>query len=516
VSPESLAARPGEPRRSWWVDLAAVTAGVVLIHLALIRPFPIVYGGDTIIRLVNPRGVLSYQLPLFGWLLGAARLVHEGPAAVWALMALLGAAGGAGVYALTRELSGTRRAAAAAGLLYGTNPFLLYYGRVPYQEPLLATAVVWGFFFLARSALAGSGIAIAAASLTRYEGWIAAAAAALYAALREISWRRAAAAVGIFGAVPALWIGLHRGLSPAGTFVLSTDLSLARLHRPYFIVKSAVWWTGPFVSVLAAAGLCFVLSQLRRRSAAPYGLVLGFLAALLAALVVSGHGIAPDPERFVTEREAYLPVVFLTLFAGVGAAALLGALDRLAAAAARSARVLAVGALVLAAGDGLTAGIERIASANADPELRTDYEVARFLAEKGSGAVVFARPLPRREIESYLERAERSGGPQARRRAEELLAGIETTPFDYQRIVAYSWLPKERIVSSETLGRTDPRALERLLRDRRIGYVVVFSDYEAVTPEERTLAAALTAGRAVELEIGRGGKRVAIYAAGGL
>ena len=166
-------------------DVVMIFAAITVLHIGILQRYPIIYGGDTIIRLVNfPKILIGYQLPLFQVLLHYTMLAFYHPLAVWMLMALVSAAGASGLYALTLQLSGDRRAAWLAVVLYATHPFIVLYSRVPYQEPLLWAALVWGFYYLFRPPstrnLILSSVWIGIACLTRYEGWIGAAAAASY------------------------------------------------------------------------------------------------------------------------------------------------------------------------------------------------------------------------------------------------------------------------------------------------------------------------------------------------
>ena len=503
-----------EPRLG---DMVWISAGTLALGLALALSYPVIYGGDTIIRIVNlPRIRISYQLPLLQILLRGALVVCNRPFAVWFLMAGVAAAGATGLYALAHEIAG-RRAALAAAVLYGTHPFILYYSRVPYQEPLLAALVFWGFCFLFRAhtpaRLAAASAALGLASLTRYEGWLASALAAVYfvsgrrAAPKSLAW-----AALLFGWAPALWIVWNRGLAPAGTFLLEPGLGLARLYRPYFIMKSAVWWSQSGFTVLALAGLATTVADGRWRRDRRLWMALGFLALYLGLLVFSAHGIAPDPVRLVTEREAYVLIGFLALSGGLGAVAL-G--SRIEGEMPRLGRVVACGAFLLVTGHGLARGVARIAAENLDPELRTDYDVGRFLAAREANALVLARPLPRAGIEYYLRKAEASGGAAGRRRAEEILAGIETAGFDYQRVVVYSFLGKARVVSGDSLRGLDRAALERFLRERRIAYAVVFSDFTPCDEHDRALLALVAAGRSPHVEVRHGSKGARIYTVGG-
>ncbi len=105
-------------------------------------------------------------------------------------------------------------------------------------------------------------------------------------------------------------------------------------------------------------------------------------------------------------------------------------------------------ALLLIAALGLNRGIHRVAAANEDPEVKTSFEVAQFLARKQTPALILARPLPEDQLRFHLDRAEKSGGARGREMAIRMLRETETTPFDYQRVLAFSWMGREKILSA--------------------------------------------------------------------
>src|SRR5436309_1362925 len=73
-----------EPRLG---DMVWISAGTLALGLTLALSYPVIYGGDTIIRIVNlPRIRISYQLPLLQILLRGALVVCNRPFAVWFLM----------------------------------------------------------------------------------------------------------------------------------------------------------------------------------------------------------------------------------------------------------------------------------------------------------------------------------------------------------------------------------------------------------------------------------------------
>jgi hypothetical protein len=501
-------------------DVVVIFAAIAALHLAILQQYPIIYGGDTIIRLVNfPKILIGYQLPLFQVLLNYTLLAFYHPLAVWMLMALVSAAGASGLYALTLQLGGDRRAAWLAVVLYATHPFIVLYSRVPYQEPLLWAALAWGFYYLFRPPstrnLVFSSVWIGVACLTRYEGWIGAAAAASYYICRtqesrgKLRLRHLVQSAMLFAWAPILWLAWNRGFSPAGTYVLDWGAELARLYRPYFVVKSALWWTDSAVILMSLLGLALTWANVRApKETKPHATLAGFSILFLGALIFSAHGIKPDPLRLVTEREAYVPIALLILYSGLGGSRLAGELPRTLARAPRLRKGLLVLALVLIAALSLNRGIHRVAAANEDPEVKTSFEVAQFLSRKQSSALILARPLPEDELRFHMDRAERSGGIKGREIALQMLREIETAPFDYQRILVFSWMGREKILDGDQLKQLDPSSREKFVRERQIEYLVVFDDFVPAEDHELSLRGE---GRHPEIEIRNEKKGARIY-----
>jgi hypothetical protein len=501
------------------IVLPLFAAGALALHAALASVFPVIYGGDTIVRLCNfDKIFIAYQLPLFQALIHFTLRLFYGPAAVWGLMALISAAATTGIYVLTREATRDRRAAGIAAFLYATHPFILVYSRVPYQEPLLLAALAWGFYFLfvserdthGRAAAAATVLCFNVAAWTRYEGWIAAGVAVAYLVWSRFGYERRmrpgpVLRDGFLYLWPVLfWILWNHGLSPAGTFVLDPEWSLPRLHRPFFLVKTVLWWTPLAVTAMALFGAR--LMTIRQGAA-----LVCLTASLLAAVVLSGHGIAPDPERFVTEREAYVPIALLTAFAGAGGARMLDVFRRRIGGPALVRSGLPLALLLLTGILGAARAWDRIASLNFDPEAKPVWEAARYLAQHRESAVILGKPLPAVQVLQYLDRAEKTGGPRGRAAARDMLLRVEAAGFDYQRILVWSWLGKERIISSEHLAGASMSDIGSVLRKRGVTTVVVLSDFTAARPLEREiLNLAIRSGRPA-VEFGGDVKRARIY-----
>src|SRR4051812_45046396 len=84
---------------------AIVFATGLVLRLALIAKFPVIFGGDPMVRLLHRDKVfISHQLPLLqGIIYAISRLTHE-HVVVQIAMAMIGAAVGVAFYWLARDL----------------------------------------------------------------------------------------------------------------------------------------------------------------------------------------------------------------------------------------------------------------------------------------------------------------------------------------------------------------------------------------------------------------------------
>ncbi|HYK91825.1 MAG TPA: hypothetical protein VE398_23875 [Acidobacteriota bacterium] len=507
--------------------LAADRGLIVLIVLSLygllMQHYPIIYGGDPITRLMNSSRILNgHQLPLLQILINGTMRWYHTSKSIFLLMALISSAACAGLHALAWEITHDRRAARLAALFYITHPFILYYSRVPYQEPLLTAGVAWGFCFLFRHPSASnrllSSLFFGAACFSRYEGWIAALWAALYQIWKDRRQEEKTSLSSVigslisFGWAPAMWLVWNRNLSPPGSYVLDLGLHWARLYRPFFIIKSALWWTESVVVLAASIGFARSWLEPRLRNEGRFFPLAGSLVLLLSALVLSGHGIEPDAERIVTERESFLVISVLVLYAGLGGSWLIGVFRESCADSPLLRFGLPFLAVAVAAGYSLDRGVRRVEAANADPELKTDYEVARFLVERQAGSLILASPLPAEPLANYLKNVEKWEGPRGREEAVQFLKKVETTPLDYQRVLTFSWMGKDKVFSGDALQGFDRPRVEGFLRERHIHYLIIFSDFTPVKEHERVVTALIADHQAPELVINNRGKSARIYA----
>ncbi len=121
----------------------------------------------------------------------------------------------------------------------------------------------------------------------------------------------------LFGWAPLLWILLHHGLSPQGTYVLEGFSGWARLWRIPNVMAMVVYHSGPIIGLLAVLGvLKFWKESLWTRPG--MRMILAAAVLLMLALVFSAHGVEPDSQRYVTDREAHWFILFTLLAAALG------------------------------------------------------------------------------------------------------------------------------------------------------------------------------------------------------
>src|SRR4051812_20711555 len=99
---------------SIWYPIAAAAVAFA-IRLWLILQYPIVFGGDSMLRLVNhDRVLISYQLPLLQSLIWAVSRVSPALLPARLLMAAIGALAAVAFYRLATNFVPERAALAAA------------------------------------------------------------------------------------------------------------------------------------------------------------------------------------------------------------------------------------------------------------------------------------------------------------------------------------------------------------------------------------------------------------------
>jgi Gpi18-like mannosyltransferase len=202
--------------RAAWIFIAGLT-----LRLTLIARFPLVFGGDPMIRMLHPDRILaSHQLPLLQIGIAAVSRLTTNYLAIMVAMAVIGAAVGVAFYLLAREFF-DERVAFLAGLLLTSDPLVAAHSIVPYQESLMLVGVLLAFYFFYAERYVVSSMCLALGCFTRFEAWIAA--PVLAAAYFWKHQRRAWAVVkglALFGWAPVTWILFRGGLAPEGSYVI--------------------------------------------------------------------------------------------------------------------------------------------------------------------------------------------------------------------------------------------------------------------------------------------------------
>ncbi len=414
--------------------LAVFLLGFAL-RAVMILSHPVIFGGDTLIHLVNRRSLfLGYQMPGLQMLIAAVSEISTDPALVRYMMAAIGATAGLGFYLVIRDLLGEKWAFPAA-LLFVTNPFLLVLSTVPYQEILMLAGLLLAFHFFYTEKWLAASLCLGIACLTRYESWAACPVLVVAYILRNdrsvAGWLKAAL---LFGWAPAVWILTNGGITSPGHFVLERSISIWRLERYLHLGSTTAKFTPVPVLLLAIAG---TLRLCKDRSLIGWRLLVqvAFIALFCGAIVFSAHGVAPDPERYVTWREAHLPIYFVLVLAAWGLAQWprwLGAI---------------VGVSVVF---GLAETYWYLRFETSRPQVDLAYQLAQYLDTEVRGderVLVLAKPIEP-EIQDYLDKAHQTGGEEGLLRARLSLLEVDLSPPDYQRTLVHSRLGRDRLLSS--------------------------------------------------------------------
>jgi len=499
------------------LELSAIFILGLLIRITFIYLHPPIYGGDTLVRVMNAdRILLAYQLPLLQLFIYLVNLVSSDPLLIRYLMSLFGALAGTAFYLLSATLL-DRLAARLASLFFVFSPFLIVHSIVPYQEILMLLTLCLGLHFLLSPDLPGSlpgyvsagiytspggdrqrsigwaSLLLGLACLTRYEAWVINAAAGLYYARVRFKTRSFLSCLrllirtgALFGWAPLLWIVLNHGISPQGTYVLEGAATWERLWRIPYVTAMALYHAGPVVSILAGLGLLtfWNASLWRKRE---IQMILASASFLLLSLVFSAHGVGPDPQRYVTDREAHWFVLFPFWLAALGMSSLKQRLMTWSELSKPSNRFGNLGAvsyyllLALAAVWGTFQTDRYIKRLLLDQNLNVDYAVVQHLERKlphGSTALIFAQPLPPDATQGYLDKVYSQGGTAALDTARRQLADLNSGPLDYSRIVVNTGLGKNRILDASKLA-VNASDTGQYLAKNRVRLAVVFSNYPA-------------------------------------
>jgi len=385
---EERAAASSTPR---WLAPAVLLLGLV-VRVPLILAWPAVFGGDSVVRLARSNELfLGYWLPLPQALVMLCRGLHPDPLWTRLAFALIGSLAAAALARAVGAASGPV-AGAAAGAFLALHPMWAYYSLVPYQEGPTALFLLLGAEALVRRRPGRAALWLGLACGCRYEAWIAAFLAAL------AHWRSPRRALS-FLVAPALWIALHLGLGPAGSYVLDLDPAAARLHRVAYLFTKLREYSGlPFLA-LAAAGL--VVAALRRDRRWGWGAL--FVGAVVIVTVLAGHEFPPGSGQ-VSERMDHLPAAAACAAAGLALGALVGAVRGRARPAAAALAVLVIAGVGWKWNAQLRA---QVRTANDDPALRLAWQVAtlaRGQLGRGEHLAVAGLPIPDDAVEAYVRK----------------------------------------------------------------------------------------------------------------
>ncbi len=290
--------------------VAAASFGVAFtarwLTIQRLTPMP---SGDGYDRLAHTdRLVVHDWLPAYQALLDALALVSRAPDWLRGGNAALGALAAA-LFSLlvTAELGAA--AGLAAGLGVALSPVHGLTATGLYQEPLFVLLVCGALVTLAhRPALAVT--LIAAASLTRYEGWLLAAIGGLYLWWAPRPARRARGAALALMAAPAAWLAWRTWGSgpPLGSWLEPSIAPDRWLEQAHLWGRLLPYWVGWPTVALAAVGAGLLLRD--ARGGRPPGVATGCLlllgAADLAFLTILRPFSPPD-----NNRQLHLPVLVL-------------------------------------------------------------------------------------------------------------------------------------------------------------------------------------------------------------
>jgi hypothetical protein len=420
---------------------------------------PIVWGGDTIIRLFDRHNLtMGHNLPMLQILISAVSRISMNPVLVQYMVATIGAAAGLGFYWLIADLFGERWALPGA-LLFISHPYLLAISTVPYQEILMLAGLLFAFHFFYTRRWPAASICLAIACFTRFEAWTACPVLAVAWCLqKDRSLAGAIRAALLFGWAPVAWILARHGLTSTGHFAIETFSSIWRVQRWAYLVWITMKFSQLPVLLLATAGVWKLVQNCKRHSQIDWRLwvQIAFVALLWATILFSAHGVMPDPERYVTSREATIPMYFVLLFAAFG----LSQLPRWTTAIVSLSVVL-----------GIAGAFWYVHVQSAVPEVRVDYQVAQYLdhsVQPGERVLILAHPISQGDTRLYLDKALKTGGEQGLQQARLELQKVAATPPDYQRVVVYSRLDRDRFLAP-------PAGCAQ--------WVTVWNDYPETNPE---------------------------------
>jgi hypothetical protein len=412
-----------------WVVFAVGLA----LRLALIAKFPLIFGGDSMLRMIHRNQILiSHQLPLLQTIVFVVSQMTHSYVAIMVAMAVVGAAVAPAFYLLLRGFVAENTAFLAA-LLITTNPFLVGYSVVPFQESLMLVMLIIASYYLYLNQLLTASLFLGLACITRFEAWIAAF-VFLIVFVAKRGLKGLFVGTPLFGWAPAAWMIFERGLAPPGSYVIESHVTIARLMRWVYLGYITLKFTPVIVIGLSIFGLWLLWRENWWLRLWPLITLFGLFSL---ALLFSAHGDLPDPERRIASREATLWIAAAVMLAAI-------ALDKLA----RYRTVIATAGVLF----GIWGSYQFVAREASDPRLVLSWRLAKFFdntLQPGERALILSPPWSEEVFDFYLRRARKTGGQAGYEAAVRNLTQSDTSPPDYQRTLIHSRLGRDQLLSTD-------------------------------------------------------------------
>src|SRR5262245_46161551 len=246
--------------------------------------------------------------------------------------------------------------------------------------------------------------------------------------------------------------------------------------------------SGPAVVLLGFFGLLAFWKESLWRKREIQLLLIGTVLLLLS-LIFSAHGVAPDPERYVTDREAHWFILFPFWAAALGLSSMKnhlvqprGAFRSKPQTASWNLGIAAYSlVLILGVAWGVLKTDRYLNRLLNDQNLVLDYEVAKHLEQNlpaNSTALIFAKPLAPDATKEYLEKAYSQGGTTALESARRKLLEINTGSLDYSRVAVNTRLGRNRLLDANKVT-TKVTDIQGFFSQNQVRLAAIFSDYSA-------------------------------------
>lgn len=386
-----------------WPTLTSTFIAGALLRGAFALAFPTIHGGDAAARLAHPDTlILGYQLPLPQIFVALARHASDSPVPARIVFCLWGGFLAAALAGFAAVHFGARTAA-FVGALAVTDPFLIHYSIVPYQEPVAYSLVALAFILVFQERIGAASLALAAATLARYEAWLF---------LPAFLWVNRGRARAWAAALPPLvWLAVWQGLAPSGLYVLDIDPAAPRGPRLVFLAKKFAEYE-PVLLWLAVLG---AIAAFRFRSRA-LARVLAVVGLAFAVIVGFGHEFPPGSGQ-MSERLLHLPLL--------GALLLAGHLLARVSEGGRALRVAVLAVIALLTVRNVRFEVSLLQAAAREPDLALARDVARAIESHrvaGECVTVAAPVVTTRDLQAFIAKVGASYGDvaAAARRAAEL------------------------------------------------------------------------------------------------